>query len=83
LFRPPVETPQVRNRFDDLNSALRYYILQVAASARPDDTASMAPAERLLSPITRYEAPARNKAVKPVPAAGAGPTPAPGAAKPA
>jgi len=59
---PTVETPQVRARFDALKTALRYYILQVAATAHPGEPATVTFSEHLLAPITSYEPPVRARA---------------------
>jgi hypothetical protein len=57
---PDPEAIGLRRAFEDAHAAMRAYLVQVAASRRPRDPATVALADRLNGPIIRWRADARS-----------------------
>ncbi len=56
---PSPEASELRGAFDEAHEALRAYLVQIAASRRPKDPATLALAERLSAPVAHWRASGR------------------------
>ncbi len=67
--KPPVETPPIRAKLDNLKATPRTYILQVVANASLEPTdANAALAESLLAPVANHVPAESSKAAVVAPA---------------